>query len=145
MKTPEAERVIEVLDEHHCLEYLHSATLGRVAFQLGDDVEIFPVNYACDGHIVVFRTATGTKLEKAPRGRVSFEADSWDVKTGLGWSVVIKGVAHEVTRGSDPFSSALRGRNVQPLAPGNRDRWIAIYPAELTGRRFRRPDADPSK
>ena len=129
---------LTALDEHRCLEYLHSSTLGRVAFQVGEDVEIFPVNYACDGHIVIFRTASGTRLERAPLGRVTFEVDSWDVEAGLGWSVVLKGVAREVTSGADPFSTALRARNVQPLAPGKRDRWIAIYPSEISGRRFQR-------
>jgi nitroimidazol reductase NimA-like FMN-containing flavoprotein (pyridoxamine 5'-phosphate oxidase superfamily) len=128
---------VEKLDEHRCLEYLHSQTLGRLAFQLGGDVEIFPVNYGCDGRIVIFRTASGTRLELAPQGRVSFEVDSWDPQTGLGWSVVMKGIAHEVTQGTDPFSKALRARNVQPLAPGTRDRWIAVYPSEISGRRFR--------
>lgn len=129
--------MLEALDEHRCLEYLHSANLGRVAFGIGDDIEIFPVNYACDGSIVVYRTAAGTRLEMAPRDRVAFEVDGWDPKELMGWSVVLKGVALDVTRGIDPFSKALRERKVVPLAPGKRERWIAIYPAAITGRRFR--------
>lgn len=129
--------VIEVLDEHHCLEYLHSASLGRVAFISDDDIDILPVNYACDGSIVVYRTAAGTRLERAPRARVAFEVDGWDAAQRMGWSVVLKGVALDVTSGNDPFSKSLRERNVIPLAPGRRDRWIAIYPAVITGRRFR--------
>jgi hypothetical protein len=134
---PKGADVIEVLDEHHCLEYLHSSTLGRVAFQTGDDIDILPVNYACDGSIVVYRTAAGTRLERAPRDRVAFEVDGWDAKQRMGWSVVLKGVALDVTQGNDPFSKSLRERNVVPLAPGRRERWIAIYPAQITGRRFR--------
>ena len=130
--------IIESLDEHHCLEYLHSASLGRVAFRVGDDVDIFPVNYACDGSIVIYRTATGTRLANAPRDHVAFEADAWDPDQRVGWSVVIKGLAIDVTAGNDPFSKALRDRKVIPLAPGRRERWIAIYPSSITGRRFRR-------
>jgi len=128
---------LEALDEHLCLEYLHSGSLGRVAFVTGDEIDIFPVNYACDGSIVVYRTAAGTRLERAPRARVAFEVDGWDAQSLTGWSVVLKGVAIDVTRGTDPFSKALRERKVVPLAPGKRERWIAIYPALVTGRRFR--------
>jgi uncharacterized protein len=129
--------VLEILDEHRCLEYLHSGTLGRVAFKSGDDIDIFPVNYACDGSIVIYRTATGTRLARTPREHVSFEADGWDATEKMGWSVVLKGVALDVTEGADPYSKVLRERAVIPLAPGGRFRWIALYPKEISGRRFR--------
>jgi hypothetical protein len=132
--------VLEVLDEHRCLEYLHGATLGRVAFASGDGLDIFPVNYACDGSIVIYRTAAGTRLARTPREQVSFETDGWDEDSKMGWSVVVKGVALDVTEGADPYSRSLRQRNVVPLAPGRRARWIAIYPKQITGRRFRRED-----
>jgi hypothetical protein len=135
--------VLEVLNEQQCLELMHSASLGRIAFQAGADVEILPVNYAWDGSIVIFRTGAGTRLERVPRGRASFEVDGWDADELTGWSVVLKGVAREITTGNDPFSKALRGRSVKPLAPGPRDVWIAIYPAEITGRRFRRTMPQP--
>lgn len=135
--TSERTDVLEVLDEHHCLEYLHSASLGRVAFLTGDEIDIFPVNYACDGSVVIYRTAAGTRLERAPRDRVAFEVDGWDPVHGMGWSVVLRGVAIDVSGGNDPFSKALRERKVVPLAPGKRERWIAIYPAVMTGRRFK--------
>jgi hypothetical protein len=139
-RTPGRADVLEVLDEHSCLEYLHSAKLGRVAFVSGDEVDIFPVSYACDGSIVIYRTAAGTRLARTPREQVSFEADGWDAETRAGWSVVVKGVALDVTEGADPYSRSLRERNVVPLAPGRRARWVAIYPKRITGRRFRLED-----
>jgi nitroimidazol reductase NimA-like FMN-containing flavoprotein (pyridoxamine 5'-phosphate oxidase superfamily) len=129
---------IEVLSEQQCLDLLASQDLGRIAFTVGEQPEIFPVNYATDRAIVVFRTATGTKLEQALVSRVAFEVDEWDPQTKLGWSVVLKGIAEEVTTGIDPFSAKLRTHAVSPLAPGERERWIAIYPSEISGRRFRR-------
>jgi uncharacterized protein len=128
---------LEILSEHQCRELLASRDLGRIAFPLGDETEIFPVNYATDGVIVVFRTGTGTKLAQSTVSRVAFEVDEWDSAKKVGWSVVLKGVAQEVTRGTDPFSSALRSRNVVPRAPGEHDYSIAIYPAQISGRRFR--------
>lgn len=133
--------LLEVMDEHRCLEHLHSASLGRVAFRSGEDIDIFPVNYACDGSIVIYRTATGTRLDKAPRDHVAFEVDGWDAQSRTGWSVVLKGIALDVTSGRDPFSTQLRERKVVPLAPGRRERWIAIYPSAITGRRFHRSHA----
>lgn len=127
---------LEVLSEHTCRELLASRDLGRIAFQDEKEIEIFPVNYATDGTIVVFRTGPGTKLFQSTATRVAFEVDEWNAATAVGWSVVLKGVAEEVTLGTDPFAAALRARPVVPLAPGERDFWIAIYPATITGRRF---------
>jgi hypothetical protein len=94
------------------------------------------VNYAPAGEIVVFRTGSLTRLQRSPRLQVTFEVDSWDPATGVGWSVLLKGMAREVTAGTDLYSVALRQCGVQPLAPGKREHWIAIYPSEITGRRF---------
>jgi hypothetical protein len=128
----------EVLSEEQCRGLLESRDLGRVAFAIGDQPEILPVNYAVDGAVVVFRTAPDTRLAQSPLSRVAFEVDHWDQEMQSGWSVVVKGVAQEVTTALDPFAAALRSRKVVPAAPGERETWIAIYPSEITGRRFRR-------
>ena len=129
---------LEVLSEKQCLDLVASRDLGRLAFAIGDQPEIFPVNYGTDGSIVVFKTADGTKAQQAILRKVAFEVDSWDPDTRVGWSVVLKGVAQEVTTGIDPFAAALRERPVNPVAPGVRERWVALYPGEITGRRFGR-------
>ena len=133
----ESEGGMEILSERECRELLASRDLGRIAFPLGGETEIFPVNYATDGIIIVFRTGTGTKLTRSTVSRVTFEVDEWDPAERVGWSVVLKGVAEEVTTGIDPFAAALRSRQVAPLAPGEHDYWIAVYPATISGRRFR--------
>jgi len=132
------EQPFEILDEQQCQHLLASKDIGRIAFSVQGEPEIFPVNYAADGSTVVFRTGEGTKLQLAVMLRVAFEVDDWDPATGVGWSVVIKGVAEEITSGIDPFAMALRSRRVVPLAPGVREYWIAVYPGEITGRRFGR-------
>jgi hypothetical protein len=130
---------LRVLTVRECLDCLHSRDLGRVAFQIDRDIDVLPVNYGTEGGVVVFRTGSMTRLQRSPRVRVSFQVDSWDPITGIGWSVLLKGAAREVTGGMDSFSKALRRRKVRPLAPGKREHWIAIYPSEVTGRRFRSP------
>lgn len=129
---------LEILTEDQCRELLATRDLGRIAFSIGDQSEVFPVNYASDGSVVVFRTASGREPEHSVLRRVAFEVDDWDPAKGAGWSVVVKGVAEEITSGLDPFAEALRRRPVVPLAPGARERWIAVYPSEITGRRFGR-------
>ena len=132
------DEVLEVLDEEQCRSLIQSRNLGRIAFTIEGVPEIFPINYAADGSTVVFRTAEDTRLQAATKHRVAFEVDDWDPTAGVGWSVVVKGIAEEITRGIDPFAVALRSRPVIPLAPGAREVWIAVYPAEITGRRIRR-------
>jgi uncharacterized protein len=132
------EEVLEVLDEQQCQTLIRSRNIGRIAFELDGEPEILPINYTTDGTTVVFRTAEDTRLREAVKRRVAFEVDDWEPTTGVGWSVVVKGVAEEITRGIDPFAIALRSRPVIPLAPGAREIWIAVYPSEITGRRFRR-------
>lgn len=128
----------ELLTEAQCRDLLESKVIGRVAFAIGDQPEIFPVSYATDGAIVIFRTDPGTKLDHATQSRVAFEVDDWDPATKVGWSVVLKGVAQDVTEGNNPFVATLRARAIWPLAPGEHGHWIAIYPSQITGRRFRR-------
>jgi uncharacterized protein len=132
------EEVLEVLDEQQCQTLIRSRNIGRIAFELDGAPEIFPINYIADGTTVVFRTAEDTRLRDAVKHRVAFEVDDWDPNVGVGWSVVVKGVAEEITRGIDPFAIALRSHPVIPLVPGAREIWIAVYPSEITGCRFRR-------
>ena len=130
-----------VLSENECLALLGAPDLGRVAFASEDTVEIFPANYAMEGSIICFGTSPGTKLDAVPNTGVAFEVDSWDPDTGAGWSVVAKGGAEEITTNIGRVAEHLRRLPVQPAAPGARWHWLAIRPAEITGRRFRVPPA----
>ncbi|HET7421685.1 MAG TPA: pyridoxamine 5'-phosphate oxidase family protein [Candidatus Dormibacteraeota bacterium] len=130
---------LEVLSEEECRNLLARRNLGRVALTVDDQPEVFPVNYIADESTIVFRTAEGTKLRQAAKRRVAFEIDDWDPRAGVGWSVMVKGVAQDVTDALDRFGAALHALPVVPLAPGSREHWMAIYPSEVTGRRFRVP------
>jgi nitroimidazol reductase NimA-like FMN-containing flavoprotein (pyridoxamine 5'-phosphate oxidase superfamily) len=130
---------VQVLTEDQCLALLHSHDVGRVAFEFERRIEIFPVNYGMDGAVIVFRTSTGTKLEAVPKTAVAFEVDGWDPESGIGWSVVAKGRAEEVTTGIGRAAEHLRWVPVHPVAPGERFHWLAILPTEITGRQFHVP------
>lgn len=128
---------LEVLSEKECQRLLGERSVGRIAFALEGGPEIFPVNYVADESVIVFRTGEDTPLQQSALRKVAFEVDDWDTSTGVAWSVIVKGVAQEITGGLDRYSVALRSKPVVPLAPGKRERWLAIYPSDISGRRFR--------
>jgi uncharacterized protein len=127
---------IEFLSADDCLRLLQQASLGRLAFAIAGQPEIFPVNYSLDADVIMLRTGPGTKLRHAPHRRVAFEVDGVDIAAGVAWSVVVKGILEDITARSDPFSIARREVRVNTLAPGERKYSLAIYPAEISGRRF---------
>jgi uncharacterized protein len=129
---------IGILSEAECVELLRAHDLGRIAL-VDRDVRplIFPINYFFDEGIVVFRTAPGTKLDLAPGAEVGFEIDGWDPNDNVGWSVLVKGIAHDVTEPRGAPTGRMRLWPVHPLAPGSREHWIGIWANQITGRRFR--------
>ncbi len=128
---------IEVLCEEECLALLRSHQVGRIALVEHGQPLIFPVNYAADDRAVVFRTAPGMKLSAAPMTRVAFEVDEVDEAAGVAWSVVVLGVAYEITNTIDDTSERLRELVVRPMAPGDRRDWVAVRRHQISGRRFR--------
>jgi hypothetical protein len=128
---------VETLSADQCLDLLASRDLGRIALVIGDQPEIFPVNYSIDRSIVVFRVAPGTKPSMTPNRRIAFEVDDLDTRAGIAWSVMVKGVVIDVTTSKDPFTAFLRTAGVRSAPPGDRPLWMAIYPSEISGRRFR--------
>lgn len=132
-----ASAVIHELDPEECWALLRRHSLGRLALIVAGRPEIFPVNYAAGEGAVVFLTQPGTKLSHGPGHAVSFEIDGYDHSTGIGWSVVVSGVAREITEATDERSQALRRLPVEPVAPGTRLHSVAIDAERVTGRSFR--------
>jgi nitroimidazol reductase NimA-like FMN-containing flavoprotein (pyridoxamine 5'-phosphate oxidase superfamily) len=132
-----AAQLLEVLAPDECFLLLRTRDLGRIAFDVESQPEIFPINYAMEGRIIVFRTAPGTKVDYVPKAKLAFEVDDWDPKLGIGWSVVVKGLAEDVTRDLGRNAEHIRRVSVHSLAPGERWHWLAIQPSEVSGRRFR--------
>jgi nitroimidazol reductase NimA-like FMN-containing flavoprotein (pyridoxamine 5'-phosphate oxidase superfamily) len=128
---------IEVLSEEECLVLLRSHSIGRIALTDHGQPLIFPVNYAADDRAVVFRTAPGMKLQESRMARVAFEIDEVDEAAGTAWSVMVKGIAYEITETLDALSERLRTLVVEPMAPGARPNWVAVMRRDISGRRFR--------
>ena len=125
-----------VLSERECERLLKAKALGRLAIVVDGLPQIFPVNYAYDRRVVVFRTSPGLKLERGPYTQAAFEVDSVDRKAGVAWSVVVNGTAQDISGATDTLAEHLRRLAVRPQAPGARTRWMAVYAARITGRRF---------
>ena len=119
----------QIVSEADCWEMLATESIGRVAFALDGQVEIFPVNYAIDGDGIIFRTNVGRKYTGARVGEVAFEADSLDPASKAGWSVVIHGTSRDITK----FDSMERQRAQAWTGP--KDFLVRITPRSISGRR----------
>jgi nitroimidazol reductase NimA-like FMN-containing flavoprotein (pyridoxamine 5'-phosphate oxidase superfamily) len=129
---------MEHLSKEECWKLLEQQPVGRVGVLVNSAPEIYPVNYLVDDRTIVFRTEQGQKLRGLDRSpSVCFEVDGFDDTTQNGWSVLIKGRAHEVV-------SVMEERHLLDLdlrywVIGPKPIWIRIDPAEVTGRRISRP------
>jgi nitroimidazol reductase NimA-like FMN-containing flavoprotein (pyridoxamine 5'-phosphate oxidase superfamily) len=93
------DEVVTVLSTEECWETLRGEEFGRLAYVLGDEVDIVPVNYAVDdpaqGPSLLFRTAEGSKLLAVLlHPQVVFEIDRYDEKEAS--SVIVRGQARRL-------------------------------------------------
>ena len=124
-----------VISPDECAALLHRAHLGRIAVVDRGLPLILPVNFLLDDADVVFRTNPGTKLDAALRhAAVAFEIDGTDEETRTGWSVLIRGHAHEVSDAAE--LARLEKLEITPWAPGTRQHYIRVTSLETTGRRI---------
>jgi uncharacterized protein len=131
------EKSLEVLSDDECLRLLGEAVIGRVGFQADDVLHILPVNYAVDADgTVVFRTTVDGLLSRIGGRQAVFEADGFDLTSRTGWSVCVRGMGRDVVAGRFRAAQHLLDLTVIPWAPGLRDRWFAISPEEVSGRRI---------
>lgn len=135
---PQDHSGLAVLPYEECLRLLADTPVGRVGFFADGDLVVLPVNHGMDGACIVFRTASGSKLQAAERASVvAFEVDEYDASTRDGWSVVVSGVAEQVLDDAD--IERLEQLGVRPWAEGRaRPCWVRIRPNSVTGRRIAR-------
>jgi nitroimidazol reductase NimA-like FMN-containing flavoprotein (pyridoxamine 5'-phosphate oxidase superfamily) len=151
------DRVIEEIDADECLRLIAAGGVGRIAYTSRSGPAIRPVNYRLIDGAIVFRTAEhGELAEDLTTGiadaeyRVAFEIDAIDPVGEQGWSVLLQGPAHHLTEaeragyteGAESSGSTgpagntgSAGNTVRPWAGGQRDLFMRIVPARITGRR----------
>jgi nitroimidazol reductase NimA-like FMN-containing flavoprotein (pyridoxamine 5'-phosphate oxidase superfamily) len=139
-----AKAITENLDEAECLRLVSLGVIGRLAFVGRYDLTVLPVNYRLVDGAILFRTAQDslagedlrTGIEHAEY-RVAFEVDQFDDAAREGWSVLIQGPAHHLDSESEQTAALAAG--VEPWPSGEKDHFIRITPARVTGRRVRQP------
>lgn len=133
---PLVDEGLELLSDDDALRLAATRPIGRVAVTVGALPAVFPVNFTIAGRDIYFRTAHGTKLDAAlHRAVVAFEVDDFDPVTHEGWSVLVVGMAADVT---DDERAMFDGRRapVRPWARGERDRLVRVSGDIVTGRRL---------
>lgn len=122
---------VGILDQDECRELLHDGVIGRLGFTT-PELTILPVTYAWVDGLVVFRTAAGSSLAALTGQQVAFEVDDIDAETGVGWSILVRGVVEEGTMAI--------AEQITPWASGVRQHVRVIRPTSLTGRTVSRPE-----
>jgi uncharacterized protein len=130
----EAGRELVELDRSACLALLATQHVGRLIVEAAEPV-VRVVNYTAFEHTIMFRSDPGPHVDALVEHSVVFEADMVDERTRSGWSVVVRGVARDVSAQLAGFGQS--GANVEPWAPGPKSRWIGISIEEVTGRLVR--------
>lgn len=111
------------------------AHVGRIGFVVDGQPLIFPVNYLADDDSVVFCTEPGTKLSAIAGGAsVVFEVDDSRALYHSGWSVLVKGTAHEITDESQ--LDEIRRGPLHSWATRSTAHWVRLSIEEVTGRRI---------
>jgi nitroimidazol reductase NimA-like FMN-containing flavoprotein (pyridoxamine 5'-phosphate oxidase superfamily) len=136
-----SDRKIEHLGEDECLRLVTPGGIGRIAYQSRFGPAVLPVNYQLHDGAIVFRTAEHSPLDQDLRTgiadaeyKVAFEIDAFDPAGRTGWSVLVQGSAHHVRPGTEREAAEAAG--VEPWPGGDRELFISITPARITGRRI---------
>ena len=137
---------LEILDEDECVRLIAPGGIGRLAFPGRFDLTVLPVNYVLHDGAILFRTAqAGSTDEDLRTGiehaeyRVAFEVDDFDTEAREGWSVLIQGPAHHIDDAAERDRALAVG--VEAWPGGDREHFIRITPARITGRRIRHEPA----
>ena len=129
---------VSVLSPEECVAFLRSSQVGRIAVSIGALPVISPVNYlAVDGAVCFRAPLDGTLLRASVGSVVAFEADGYDEPGLFGWSVLVRGLADEVTGPCELEVVRSRFVDAWPLV-GPTDRYVVVPASMLTGRRYTR-------
>ena len=132
---------VDLLTTVECRELLDRHHFGRLGLMnyVGVFPSIIPVNYLLDEDKIVIRTDAGSKLNAALRGApVAFEVDGVDETRQVGWSVVVRGHAEEVT--DEDKLAKLRQAPLLAWHPGPNPRFVQINARQVSGRRIKIAD-----
>ncbi|QKW48624.1 pyridoxamine 5'-phosphate oxidase family protein [Streptomyces buecherae] len=131
-------RLLE-LDPAECRARLSTHGVGRVAVSTPGGPAVVPVNYEVVDETIAFRTAPESAPARAVGREVAFEVDHVDAAMSQGWSVLVVGPARVVTE-PEAVRRLIDDAHSRPWSGGEREMWVTIDPARITGRRITQAD-----
>jgi hypothetical protein len=136
----------ESIPPDRCWSLMDRVRVGRIAALDGDQPLVAVVPFAIEHGDVVVGAKAGRGLPFLFGRQVAFEVDEFDADTEAGWSVVVRGIAYDITDTVDRRSERLRGVDVSCWCMDCIDGRIAIRPRDVRGRwlRSQRPAAGPA-
>ena len=127
---------LEVIPLMECVRLVETNEVARVAFVHDGTIQLYPINYAWDGEGMVFRTETGSPLADAAGSEMVAETDGTDQRARSGWSIIARGTAEFVDPTRKPeLAARLKRLALYPWAGGEKEIWLRLIPAPMTGRR----------
>ncbi|GAA5113102.1 pyridoxamine 5'-phosphate oxidase family protein [Pseudonocardia adelaidensis] len=128
---------LQVLTTDECYRLLATRQIGRLGVNAEHYPLIIPLNYAVDRDVIVMRMAPGTKLSAVQHANVAFEVDEIDQRTRSGWSVLVRGLAEEITPAHrEELVTRTEGTGLTTWAPGEHGHWVRLIPQAISGRRI---------
>ncbi|RVW01670.1 pyridoxamine 5'-phosphate oxidase family protein [Rhodococcus spongiicola] len=130
---PDQTTPVTVLTEQEAMNLLSTERLGRLIVVVGDQPDIFPVNYVVHDGKLFFRSAEGDKLtELALEPSVTFQVDHAEATAG--WSIVVRGIARTLVRFDE--INAAEELDLKSWIPTEKYNFVEIRPTAVHGRRF---------
>ena len=123
------------LTREESLALLETVPIGRVGVSIDALPVILPVNFVVVENLVLFRTVPGTKLDAAmTRSVAAFEADDHAPDGSWGWSVLVRGYAHDM-RDGDAIAE-IGSLRAWAFPSGEANHVVGIEMTMISGRRF---------
>jgi len=130
---PDQENPVLDLGPAESWDLLAGSELGRLAVSVGDQPEIFPINYLAHDGVVLFCTAQGSKLVNLTINRhVALETDGYTEE--FAWSVIVHGTSRSLRTGTEIEAAARLP--LHSWIPTLKYIFVEITPQKITGRRF---------
>jgi len=123
------------LDERLIRSRLQRTRFARLGYVDDDGPVIVPINVIIDDdERVVFHTNPTSALAALDGQHVAIEIDGFDPASRSGWSILVRGVARDVTASSDVVAMKAKVAPVDSWAPGVRNRTFVVLALAITGR-----------
>ena len=129
---PDADRPVVELSDDECWARLEEERVGRLGYQLVDEIHVVPINYAVADRTLLLRTAAGNKLLAAElHAEVALEIDRFGPDDA--WSVLMRGGLQHL---EEDEAERLGELGDWTWVPTLKYDLVRVVPTAVTGRHF---------